>query len=377
MMTDIQQDNLILLSTIRSDGTVELRLENQRVMPLANGEVLVRMEAAPINPSDIPVFLGSSDPASAKVEGTGADRRLVAELKGRRTAPYKGRLDQPMPVGNEGAGTVVDAAPDVRELIGKKVGMLGGAMYARYRTMAVSDCLILPDGAAAADGAALFINPLTALAMLETMRREGHRAIIHTAAASNLGQMVNRLCLAEGVGLVNVVRSPEQVEILKGQGAVHVLISGSDNFAADLTDAIAETGATLAFDATGGGKLANSLLHAMEAAAQRNSKGYNRYGSTTYKQVYLYGSLDSSLTELDRGYGMSWGVGGYLLTNELTKFGDEGVAALKARVVQQMTTTFASRYSRTIGLEDMLDPQVIRLIARRATGEKFLLDPSL
>lgn len=376
-MYNLEQENLTLLSTFQSDGTVELRLEEMPLKSLDPGEILVRIEASPINPSDIPVFLGSSDPATARVDGVALKRRLVAELRGRRTDPYKARLDQALLVGNEGAGTVIDAAPDVRDLIGKKVGMLGGAMYARYRIIAADACLVLPEGATAADGAALFINPLTALCMVETMRREGHRAIIHTAAASNLGQMVNRLCLDEGIGLVNVVRSSAQVEILKSQGAEHVLNSSSDNFITDLTDAIAATGATIAFDATGGGKLANTLLHAMEEAARRAMTGFQNYGSTTYKQVYLYGSLDSSLTELDRGYGMSWGVGGYLLTNELAKFGEERVVELKQRVVNEMKTTFASQYSRTVSLADMLDPEVLKLITKRATGEKFLLDPSL
>jgi NADPH:quinone reductase-like Zn-dependent oxidoreductase len=291
-------------------------------------------------------------------------------------AAMKPRLDQSMPVGNEGAGTVVQAGENVQDFLGKRVGMLGGAMYTQYRKLPARDCVILPEGASAADGASMFVNPLTALAFVETMRSEGHKALVHTAAASNLGQMLNRICIADSVPLVNIVRSQAQGEILRAIGAKYVLDSSAPDFREALTDAIAETGATLAFDAIGGGKLANTILHAMEAAANRTATAYSRYGSFTWKQVYIYGMLDTGPTELDRGYGLSWGVGGFLLTPFLIKAGAEVGARMRARVAAELTTTFASRYTASISLREALDPAIVAAYARKATGEKYLIDPN-
>jgi NADPH2:quinone reductase len=289
-----------------------------------------------------------------------------------------GRLDQSMPVGNEGAGLVVRSgnSPAAQALLGKTVAIIGGAMYAQYRAVSASQCLLLPADATAADGASCFVNPLTALGMVETMKREGHSALVHTAAASNLGQMLNRICLKDGIALVNIVRKPEQEAILREAGARHVCNTAAPDFLAQLTDALAATGATIAFDAIGGGKLAGQILGCMEAAINRNAKEYSRYGSAVHKQVYLYGMLDTSPTEIVRNFGMAWGIGGWLLFPFLQKIGPAEGARLRARVAAELKTTFASRYTRTVSLAEALSPEAIAVYAKRTTGEKFLIDPS-
>jgi NADPH:quinone reductase len=281
-------------------------------------------------------------------------------------------------VGNEGAGTVVAAGSDpaAQALLGKLVAGIGGAMYAQYRTLKAADVLPLPPGASAADGASCFVNPLTALGMVETMRREGHTALVHTAAASNLGQMLNRICLKDGVQLVNIVRSAEQARILKEIGATHVVDSTAESFLDDLTKALVDTGATLAFDAIGGGKLAGQILGAMEVAANQRATVYSRYGSSVHKQVYIYGGLDTSPTVLNRSYGMAWGLGGWLLTPFLMKIGAAEGQKLRQRVADELKTTFASHYTAEIGLAEALDPAVAAAYNRRATGEKYLINPN-
>ncbi|HKY80653.1 MAG TPA: zinc-binding dehydrogenase [Sphingobium sp.] len=368
---------LELRSTITSDGRLLLSLEPVTISPPQADEVVVGVEAAPLNPSDVGLLLGPADLSTMAVEGTEESPRLSASILNEAMASLAARIDQPMKVGNEGAGTVVAAGSAVRDLLGRKVGMFGGAMYTEFRKIAAADCVPLPEGVSAADGASMFVNPPTALAMVETMRAEGHRALIHTAAASNLGQMLNRLCLAEDVPLVNIVRSERQAELLRSAGARHVIDSSTDGFAQDLEEAIASTGATIAFDAVGGGRLAHDILHAMERALNRNAGAYSRYGSATHKQVYIYGSLDPSPTVLDRTYGMAWAVGGFLLTPFLQRIGPAGVARLRARVAAELGTTFASHYSGTVSFRELLDPRRLSAIARRATGEKYLLDPSL
>lgn len=367
---------LELRSTVSTGGTLTLRLEPVTLAGPGPDEVIVRVEAAPINPSDLGLLLGPADLSTLKGGGTADRPTLTADIPAARMGAMRPRLDEAMPVGNEGAGTVVAAGANVQGLLGKRVGMMGGAMYAQYRKLPARDCIALPDGTPAAAGASMFVNPLTALAMVETLRIEGHKALVHTAAASNLGQMLNRVCIADGVPLVNIVRSEPQAAILRDIGAKHIVDSSAPDFRAALTDAIAATGATLAFDAIGGGKLANAILHAMEAAANRTATAYSRYGSSTFKQVYIYGALDLGPTELDRGYGFAWSVSGFLLTPFLMKLGMEGVLRLRARVAAELTTTFASRYTATISLAQALDPEVVRAYARKATGEKYLIDPS-
>lgn len=376
-MADEALKGVELRSTITSGGELRLELVDVDVAQPGPDEVVVRVEATPINPSDLGLLTGPADLSTLSASGTADRPVLTATVPGARLRAMGARLDQSMAVGNEGAGTVIRAGENVRHLEGRKVGMLGGAMYATHRVLNARDCIPLPDGASAADGASMFVNPLTALAMPEVMRREGHKGLVHTAAASNLGQMLNRICLADDVPLVNIVRKPEQAALLRDQGAKHVVDSSANDYREKLTDAIAETGATIAFDAIGGGRTANSILHAMEAAANRSGGAYSRYGSTTFKQVYIYGGLDVSPTELDRGFGFAWGIGGFLLTPFLQKIGREDAQKLRDRVAAELKTTFASNYTRTISLADALKPDVLQDYQRKATGEKFLIDPTL
>jgi NADPH:quinone reductase len=288
------------------------------------------------------------------------------------------RVGIAMPAGNEGAGTVVaaGAAPAAQALLGKAVAAAGGAMYAQYRCVDVAFCLELPAGTAAVDGASSFVNPMTALGMVETMRRENHVALVHTAAASNLGQMLNRLCISEQIPLVNIVRRPEQADLLRSAGAAFVCNSAAPDFMADLTAAVTQTSATLGFDAVGGGRLASQILTCMEAAASAGA-GYSRYGSAVHKQVYIYGSLDRGPTELTRNFGMAWGVGGWLLTPFLQQIGLDGVARLRAQVAAGLTTTFASSYTDVVSLAGALALDALTAYARQATGQKYLIRPNL
>jgi NADPH:quinone reductase len=372
----IDRTGLQLRSLVKQDGQLEISLVQVEAPAPAAGEVVVRVEASPINPSDLGLLFGAADLATVKVSGS--PPVVTATIPEAMMRAMAGRVGQPMPVGNEGAGVVVEAgsSAEAQELVGKTVAVLGGAMYSQYRTLKVSQCLVLPDGTAPADGASCFVNPLTALGMVETMRREGHTALVHTAAASNLGQMLLRICLADDIGLVNIVRKQEQADLLRAAGARIVCNSSSPSFMEDLTRALSETGATIAFDAVGGGRLASQILTCMESAAVARMKEYSRYGSTTYKQVYIYGMLDRGPTELVRNYGMSWGVGGWLLTPFLQKIGPDGVQRLRQRVVAELKTTFASRYTRTVSLVEALQPEAIAAYARIGTGEKYLIEPN-
>ena len=375
-MTIVPAEHLQLLSTVKSSGELELTLAKVPVPEPKEDEILVRIEATPINPSDLGLLLGPADPAKA----TSSNGVVTAPLSEAVVRAMAARLDQPMQVGNEGAGTVVRAgsSPEAQALVGKLVAILGGAMYSQYRVVKARDALALPAGATAADGASCFVNPLTALAMVETMRSEGHTALIHTAAASNLGQMLNKICIKDGVKLVNLVRSDAQTKILKDIGAQYIVDSSKPTYMADLIAAVTETGATIAFDALGGGKTASQLLTAMEAAAVAKMTAYSRYGSNTFKQVYIYGGLDTGVTELTRGsFGFSWALGGFLLTPFLQKAGMETAMRLRKRVLDELKTTFASHYSRTISLTDVLDLGIMQAYAKKATGEKFLVNPSL
>jgi NADPH:quinone reductase len=364
--------SLELRSRVTAAGELELSLVEVDVPAPALDQILVRVEAAPLNPSDLALLLGPADLANARTDGT----TVIAPIPPRGLGFVKARIDQSMPVGNEGAGVVIDAGDAARELIGKTVSLVAGGMYAQYRVVRARDCMVLPEGVTAAQGASAFINPMTALSMIETMRREQHTALVHTAAASNLGQMLVRVCAHDGVQLVNIVRSAAQVALLRELGATHVLDSTSPTFRADLTEALATTGATLAFDAISGGTLASQILSCMEAAASRGATSYSRYGTSVHKQVYIYGRLDLRPTEIDSSAGMAWGVGGWLLTTFLAKAGAEVVQRLRARVLAELTTTFASRYTATISLREALQLDTIRAYSKRATGEKFLIDPS-
>ncbi len=365
-------NSLELRSLVTDDGTLRISLEPQDLGEAGPGELLVRVEAAPINPSDLGLLLGPADLSTLQTDGDALTARVPQERLGIVAA----RLGESLPVGNEGAGTVVAAGPDQQHLIGRVVGMIGGAMYAQHRRIAARDCMVLPEGATAAEGASLFVNPLTALAFVETMRAEGHKAIVHTAAASNLGQMLVRICLADGVKLVNIVRSAEQVQLLRDLGAEHVVDSSQPDFIGRLEAAIDATDATIAFDAIGGGKLGSQILGAMERVAGRKMESYSRYGSNAFKQLYIYGALDLGPTTLNRSFGFSWSVGGWLLTPFLMKAGAETNARMRERVAREFRTTFASHYSDTISLRDTLKPQVVRAYEQKRTGSKYLIDPS-
>lgn len=367
-----------LHSTVTADGRLVLSIGTVPTPEPAAHEVLVRMEAAPINPSDLGLLLAFADAGELSASGTSDDPVLSGPIPASLMPALAARVGEPMPVGNEGSGVVVAAgsSPDAQALVGRLVSIAGGATYGEYRAVPAAACLVLPDGTDPADGASCFVNPLTALGMTETMRAEGHTALVHTAAASNLGQMLNRICLADGIGLVNLVRRPEQATLLREQGALHVVDSSSPAYRDELTAAIVATGATIAFDAIGGGRTASQILSAMEAAAAQSATTYSRYGSTVHKQVYIYGGLDRSPTELVRNFGFAWSIGGWLLTPFLGKLGAEGLARLRARVVDELTTTFASHYTHHVSLAGALDLDALRTYARQATGQKFLIRPS-
>ena len=378
MTTSLPTTGLQLRSLVQPDGTLELSLVDTPVAPPADDEVLVHIQATPINPSDIGLLLGAADLASVQVAGSASRPVATARIPERAMPAMAARLGQSMPVGNEGAGRVIaaGASPAAQALLGQTVAVLGGAMYAQYRTLKVAMCLPLPTGTTPAEGASCFVNPLTALGMTETMRREGHTALVHTAAASNLGQMLNKICLADGIGLVNIVRKPEQEALLRGIGAQHVCNMAAPTFMADLTEALVATGATIAFDATGGGTLAGQILACMETAINRTAKEYSRYGSAVHKQVYLYGHLDTRPTEINRSFGMAWGVGGWLLFPFLQKIGHAGAQALRARVAAELKTTFASHYAQEVSLAGALSAEAITAYGARNTGSKYLIDPS-
>jgi NADPH:quinone reductase len=377
MTGDLPDTALELRSLVTSGGTLELSLHEVPVPAPGANEVLVRVEASPINPSDLGLLIASADMTTATVAGTPERPVVTASVGEAALGALSARLDKSLPVGNEGAGTVVAAgsSPAAQALIGRRVAIAGGAMYSQYRAVDASACLVLPEGASARDGASSFVNPMTALGMTETMRREGHSGLVHTAAASNLGQMLVKLCQKDGIPLVNIVRKPEQEELLRSLGATYVLNSASPSFSTDLVEALKATSATLAFDATGGGTLASQILNGMEEAASATAAQYSRYGSSVHKQVYIYGALDTSPTVLTRNFGMAWGIGGWLLTPFIQGAGAETFGRLRARVAAELTTTFASRYTREVSLAGMLKPDAFNEYVKRATGEKFLVTP--
>ena len=368
---------LQLRSLIKSSGELEITLADVPVPDPAADEVLVRIDAAPMNPSDLGLLFGAADIGTARVGGTPERPVLTASVPAKLMPGMAGRLDQSMAVGNEGAGVVVKAgsSPAAQQLLGKTVALNGGAMYAQYRAMKASQCLVLLPGTTAAEGASCFINPLTALGMVETMRNEGHKALVHTVGASNLGQMLNRVCLKDGIGLVNIVRQPEQEALLRRQGALFVCNSSAPTFIDDLTAALVATDATIAFDAIGGGRLAGQILQCMETAINRSAKEYSRYGSNVHKQVYIYGGLDRNPIELPRNIGMAWGTGGWLLFPFLAKIGGARAQELRTRVVAELASTFASHYTQQVSLAEALQLDAVAVYGKQATGAKFLIAP--
>ena len=373
-MTQQQQ----LRSTVTSSGQLKLELAQIEVPAPTSNEVLVRVEASPINPSDLGLLFGMADMSTAKASGSSDAPMITADIAPNILKTLTARLDQALPVGNEGGGVVVAAGDSelAQSMLGKTVGILGGAMYTQFRCVDAEQCLVMHEGTTSAEAASCFVNPLTALGMVETMKAEGHTALVHTAAASNLGQMLNKICIADGVQLVNIVRKQEQVDLLTAMGAQHVCNTSDDDFMQQLTDALVETGATIAFDATGGGPLTGQILTAMERAALTTTKEYSGYGSTTYKQVYIYGGLDRRPTEFNRAFGTAWGIGGWLLPPFLQKIGVDAAEALRQRVANEIKTTFASAYTAEVSLSEALTLEAITVYGKQATGEKYLINPS-
>jgi NADPH:quinone reductase-like Zn-dependent oxidoreductase len=361
-----------LHSTLTADAKIRISLSEIDLGEPGADEVIVRVDAAPVNPTDLYLMLAMADLTRATTEG-GA---LVAPVPAAVVAMAAGRVDKPVPIGTEGAGIVVAAGANAQALVGKIVAAANGGMFATHRKLPAAAVRELPAGRTAEEGASSFVNPMTALSFVETMRAEGHRAIVHTAAASNLGQMLVKICAADSVPLVNVVRRPAQVEQLRALGAEHVVDSSAATFADDLVAAIGATHATLAFDAIGGGSLGSQILTAMERVAAREMTTYSHYGSSTLKQLYIYGSLDRSPTTLVRTFGLSWGIGGYLVSNALRKLGMDAYGRMTRRVMAELTTTFHSHYQGRIALEQLLDAAVVRRCAETATGEKYLLTGS-
>ena len=364
-------------SEVTKEGKLLLSVESTAMPEPKEDEVLIRIEASPINPSDLGLLIGPADVSSMSVSGEGENAVVTMDIPEGLLRMLETRLDQSLPVGNEGGGVVVKAgSKDLEDLVGKTVGVAGGSMYSQYRCVNAASCFVMHEGVTSAESASCFVNPLTALGMVETMRLENHSALVHTAAASNLGQMLIKICLDEDVPLVNIVRKEEHVEKLNSLGAKFVCNSSKETFMQDLVSALVETGATIGFDATGGGKLSGQILTAMEVAANQTATEYNRYGSNTFKQVYIYGGLDRSPTTLNRAFGFSWGLGGWLLTPFIGRIGPERFEELKQKVADEIKTTFASHYTKEISLEEVLQPENINVYSKQATGEKYLVNPN-
>lgn len=363
----------LITTTLRADATLTIEVAEAPLPRPAANEVLIKVEAAPVHPSDIGATFGAADLPNAQYSAG----KIVGKVPEAMVKTAASVLDLARPVGNECAGLVVDAGSDpaAQALIGKRVAAFTWKSYAQYTVTEAAGCIVLPDGLSSEQGAAAFVNPLTALGFVETMRRGGAKALVHTAAASALGQMLVRICQEDGIGLVNIVRSPGQVALLKDLGAEHVLDSTAPGFAEALQAAIDATGATMGFDAIGGGTLNAQILTAMEVAANKAS-GWSLYGSTVRKRIYIYGALDFGPTVLQRSFGMLWDVGGWLLMPFLAEVGPEVADRLRARVAAELTTTFATTYSARGSLEDMLAQETVAAFTARKTGEKFLLLPN-
>ena len=376
-MTDLKSKEI--RSEITSEGKLNLSIVTSDVPTPSDDEVLIKVEASPINPSDLGLLISfAADLDSISSQGSGDDTVTTMGIHPGLMQSMKPRIDKSMKVGNEGGGVVVDAGKNAKNLIGKTVGVAGGAMYSQYRCLPAMSCLVMNEGTTSAEAASSFVNPLTALGFTETMKLENHSALVHTAAASNLGQMLVKICLSDDIPLVNIVRKEEHVELLKNLGAKYICNTSDENFMKNLIDCLVETGATLGFDATGGGnegKLAGQILSAMEVAANKNATEYSRYGSDTYKQVYIYGGLDPTPTVLNRSFGLSWGLGGWLLTPFIGRVGMEKFQEMRDRVAKEIKTTFASSYTKEVSLEEMLEPDAIKTYAKQATGTKYLVTP--
>ena len=358
-----------LFSTL-ADGklTVEV-VETQFPEPTGN-QVLVQMEAAPINPSDLAILTSSADLANAEYSAG----KFVADMPEPFFSAQKGRHGQRLPVGNEGAGVVVAAGEQAQGLVGQRVACVPGNAYSQYCIADAGMCLPLGD-ISSADGASAFVNPMTALGFVETARMENQGAILHLAAASNLGQMLVKICKEDGLPLVNIVRKQEQVDLLKGLGAEHVVNSSAGDFMDQLRGAIDATDAYCGFDPIGGGSNVDACFKAMEQVAAGKMSEFSRYGSTQQKKMYIYGRLDLGPTMLTPAYGFGWTLSGWLLTPFLQVAGLETMMRMRQRVLDGMTTTFASAYKAKVNLEEMLTREAVMDYRQMKTGEKYLVTP--
>jgi NADPH:quinone reductase len=376
-MTDIPTTNMTMMTLVKESGELEIYLERRPMPEPRDHEVLVKVLATPINPSDLGLLVGAADVSTARQSERDGLPSIVADIPAAGMRAMAARVGEALPIGNEGAGLVVKAGSGdaAQALLGKTVAMMGGELYAEYRCLPAGMCMPLPEGIDPRDGASCFVNPLTSLAFTEVMRSEGHTAIVHTAAASNLGQMLVKICAKDDIPLVNIARSAAQAKLLADIGATHIVDSTSENFMSDLVTAITSTGATLGFDAIGGGKLAGQILGCMEIAAASRSATYSRYGTDVFKQVYIYGALDTGPTILNRTFGLTWSLSGFLLTPFMAKAGAEVVGRMRKRVVDELTTTFKSNYSHEVSLTEALSVDVLRAYNAKRTGEKYLIRP--
>ena len=361
-----------LFTTLESDGTLTLQIEDVTFPEPKDNQVLVKMEAAPINPSDLAILTGAADFENAEY----SPGKVVAKMPEPFNSGSKARHGKKLPAGNEGAGTVVatgdgDAA---KALMGQRVACVPGNAFSQYAIADAKMCLPLGDHSAEA-GASSFVNPMTALGFAENAKMEGQGAILHTVGASNLGQMLNRICLEDGLGLVNIVRKDDQAELLKSQGATHIVNSSGDDFMGQLRSAIEDTGAFFGFDPIGGGKMVDSCFKAMEQVAVANMTEYSRYGSNQAKRMFIYGRLDVSPTTLTPSYGFGWTLSGWLLFPFLQQAGQETMGRMRKRVLDNLTTTFASNYKAKVDLEAMLTKDAILDYREMKTGQKYLVTP--
>ena len=360
-----------LFSTL-ADGKLTVELAETTFADPTGNQVLVRMEAAPINPSDLAILTGAADLDNAQY----SPGKFVATMPEPFNSAQKGRHGLRLPVGNEGAGTVIAAGEGeaAQALVGQRVACVPGNAYSQYCLAEAAMCLPLGD-MSAKEGASAFVNPMTALGFVETARMEGQSAIIHTAAASNLGQMLVRICQEDAIPLVNIVRKSEHVDLLAGMGATHIVNSSDDDFMHQLSGAIEATGAFLGFDPIGGGRMADDCFRAMEQVAVGRMTEYSRYGSEQAKKMYIYGRLDLGPTILTPAYGFGWTLSGWLLTPFLQQAGMETLMRMRKRVLDGLTTTFASSYKRQVTLEEMLTKEAVLDYRGMKTGEKYLVTP--
>lgn len=380
MIDNLPSNGLQLTSTLEADGMLRLGLAEKPVDHPGDDEVVVRLEAVPINPSDLMTLLAAADPADARASGSANRPEVCLPIAPEAAQAYAGRFGVSLEPGLAGAGTVVATGKNCERMIGRRIAALSlrRGTFGQYATVSVAESALLPQGISSREGADVFCNPMTALAIAETVRIEGHTALIQTAAASNLGRMLVRICQEDGIPLVNIVRREEHAALLSAMGADHVCDSSAPDFFAQLRAAIAATGATIAFDAIGGGAMPGLLLEAMEDVAAAQMGFYSPYGSHGLKSVFIYGHLDRSPTVLHNArYGMLWDVRHWALPQTMARVGSKRAAEMRQRVLSGLKTTFASRFTREISLAQALDPETLRAYARMATGEKFLINPTL